>query len=381
MLRLNVICVALFLCVIIGFKSQYKPFETRYLATEASEKTSFWIQHFIKRLPKLGVNLDAHETDPVLSTIAVGSTIGLTNDIIESSELFQVDFINPDCLCTISLGSYTGNSSDQITLTSPDRELAEAVFYGQHVGKEYKGHLQNNKFQVPVNVQQAKAVLDSGRNEIFIFKSDEINLPTAYAAVYQTIQTQNQTTLLIRSLVPLAKEAQLFFVGWLGLCSILIISLLAVMSNAYKMKDAQLHPLVDTFNIPAKHPSALLLCSFFAVFLVVIVGSYFSLNFNTIWENSHDKIKHVIAYFSLTVLGLAACHRFSWSKYLVFIIFAVGVIIEMTQPFVGRSASIDDLFANAIGIALGSIIASWCGFKHQITEIPAHPTGKPISQS
>ena len=381
MLRLNTIYVLLFLCVIIGFRSQYEPLETRYLAGHASEKTSFWIQHFIKRLPKLGVNLDAPEIDPALSTIAIGSTIGLTNDIIESSELFQVDFINTDCLCTVSLGSYAGKSSDKIPLTSPNRKLAAAVFYGQHGGEQYKEQLPNNKFQLPVNFQQAKAVLDSGHDEIFIFKSDQIDLPKAYATVYQTIQTDNQSTLLIRSLVPLAKEAQLFFVGWLCLCAILIISLLALISKAYKMQDAQFAPLVDTFHLPAKHRSFLLPCLFFAAFLVVVVGSYYSLNFNTIWENSHDKIKHIIAYFSLTTLGLAACHRFGWSKYLICIIFAMGVVIEMTQPFVGRSASIDDLIANSVGIVLGSMIASWYGFKTQATKKTAHPTRKPISQS
>ena len=381
MRRLNTICVLLFLCVIIGFKSQYEPLETRYLAMEASEKTSFWIQHFIKRLPKLGVNLDTPETDPALTSIAVGSTIGLTNDIIESSELFQIDFINTNCLCTISLGSYADKKFDAITPTSPSRKLAEAVFYGQHQEHDYKERLPNNKFQLPVNFQLAKAVLDSGREEIIISKSDRSDLPKAYAAVYQTIQAHNQPTLLIRSLVPLAKEAQFFFAGWLCLYGILIISLLAVVSNAYKMKDAQVHPLVDTFSIAPKHRSVLLFCLFFVAFLVVVVGSYYSNNFTTMWQNSHDKIKHAIAYFSLTALGLAACHRLGWSKYLIFIIFAMGVIIEMTQPFVGRSASIDDLIANSIGIALGSMVASWCGFKNQITNKTTHPTGKPTSQS
>ena len=368
MLRLNTICILLFFCVIIVFRSQYNPVESRYLAAEASKKTSFWVEHFIKRLPKLGVDLNVQSTDPVLSTIAVGSTIGLANDIIESSELFQVDFINPDCLCTISLGSYAGKSSDKVILTRPTRKLAQAVFFGQNERKEHKGHLQSSKNQIPVNFQQVKTVLDGGSDEIFIFKSEQVDLPKAYAAVYQTIHAHNQPALLIRSLVPLAKEAQLFFIGWLCLCGILIISLLAVVSNAYKMKDAQVHPLVDTFSLAPKHRSVLLLGLFFGAILVVIVGSFYSPNFNAIWEHSHDKIKHITAYFSLTALGLAACHRFGWSKYLIFIIFAMGVIIEMTQPFFGRSASIDDLIANSIGIALGSMIASWCGFKNQTTK-------------
>ena len=375
MLRLNTIYVLLFFCVIIVFRSQYGPVETRYLTSEASAKTSFWVEHFIKRLPKLGVDLHAQATDPVISAIAVGSTIGLANDIIESSELFQVDFINPDCLCTISLGSYAGNSSDKTTITRPTRKLAKAVFFGQHEKKEHKEPLQNNEFQLPVNFQHVKAVLESGRNETFIFKSEQTDLPKAYAAVYQTIHAHNQPALLIRSLVPLVKEAQTFFIGWLFLCSMLIISLFALISKAYKMKDAQLLPLVDALSRPSKHRSTLLLCLFSAAVLFVVVCSYYSPNFATIWESSHDKIKHIIAYFTLTVLGLAACHRFSWSKYLIFIFFAMGLIIEMTQPFAGRSASLDDLIANCIGITLGSMVASWCNFKNQNT----HSTANPIS--
>ena len=372
MLRSNTIYALLCLCVIIGFKFQYETLETRYLTTAASEKTSFWIQHFIKRLPKLGVNFDTRETDPVLSTIAVGSTIGLTNDIIESSELFQVDFINPDCLCTISLGSYAGKSSDKIHPTSPNRKLAEAVFYGQHEEKDYEGALQNNKLQLPVNFQQAKTVLSGGSDKIFIFKSDQIGFPEAYAAVYQTMHTHNQQTLLIRSLVPLAKEAQLFLVGWLCLCTILIISLLVLISKAYKLKDGRFKSQADLFSIPTKHRSYILFSLFFAAFLTVIVGSYYSPNFSAIWEQSHDKIKHIIAYFSLTLLGFAACHRFSWSKYLILIIISLGVAIEMTQPFAGRYASIDDLIANCIGIILGSMLASWCGFKNQTSQKACH---------
>jgi len=262
MLRLNTLYVLLCLCALIGFRVQYEPLETKYLATEASAKTSFWVQHLIKRLPKLGVNYDARETDPALSTIAVGSMIGLTNDIIETSELFQIDFINLDCLCTISLGSYAGKSSDQINPISPSRRSAEAVFYGQHQGTGHQGRRQNNKFQLPVNFQQAKAVIENGRNEIFIFKSDQIDLPKAYAVVYQIMHTDNQRKLLIRSLVPLANETQIFFIVGLCLCSILILSLLVLISKAYKMNDAQFQPLIEIFNTPSTNRSVLILCLF-----------------------------------------------------------------------------------------------------------------------
>ncbi|MEP3232277.1 MAG: VanZ family protein [Hyphomicrobiales bacterium] len=377
--RLNTLFLIMLLGAIFGFSSQYASFETRYLATKASAKTSFWTQHFIKRLPKLGVDLQAHETDPVITAIAVGNTIGLTNDIVESSQLFQVDYINPNCLCTISIGSYAGKLSNEITPTSPNREMARAVFFDQHDGKKHQGHLQNNKFQVPVNFQNAKSLLNGGSNDIFIFKTDQIDLPNAYAAVYQTVNSHNHPMLLIRSLVPLTTEAQSFFIAWYCVYSVLIILLLALLYKAFKMKEQQFHPLVDTFSKSPKGRSNILTCLFFVAFLVVVVGSYYSPDFNAVWELSHDKVKHMIAYFSLTAMGLAACHRFHWSKYLVLVIFAIGVFIELTQPFAGRSASLLDMVANSVGIALGSMIASWCGFQPNAKKA-IHAAGEPIRQ-
>lgn len=363
MLRLNTIIVLIFFCLIVGFSSQFNTVEMRYLATKSSEKTSYWTQHFIKRLPKLGLNLQDHKIDPIMSTIAVGNAVGLAKDIVESSELFQIDYLNPDCLCAISIGSYASKSSNKIKTEPISRGLAKAVFFGQYKGRTHGRHVQNNQHQFPVNFQHAKTVLDNGSNDIFIFKSDRADLPKVYAAVYQIVRTDNQATLLIRTLVPLVKEAQLFFVMWYCVYSALIIALLAAIYNAFKKQDQQFHPINNTFSMCPKHRSIMFFGLFFLAFVGVLVGSYFSPDFHTIWEYSHDKIKHMIAYFSLTAMGFAALHRFDWSRNLVLIIFIVGVLIEITQPFVGRSASLHDLIANSIGIGLGSLVASWCGFK------------------
>ncbi|MEP1441997.1 MAG: VanZ family protein, partial [Hyphomicrobiales bacterium] len=100
-------------------------------------------------------------------------------------------------------------------------------------------------------------------------------------------------------------------------------------------------------------------------FIGVVVGSYYSPDISLIWDYSHDKVKHMIAYFSLTLMACATCYRFNWSKKIVIIIFMLGVFIELTQPFAGRSASFQDLLANSLGIALGALVASWCGFRIQ----------------
>ena len=363
--RFYQIIIFFFLCAIIGFSSQYRVLETHYLQTKATEKTAFWTEHFIKRLPKLGISLQDHNADPILSTIAVGNTLGLANDIIESSQLFQIDYIHPDCLCAVSVGSYINKASGVDHASHISRSRARAVFFGKHANNKHGANIQNGSLQLPIDFHHARIVLDSDKSDAVIYKTNNANLPATYAAVYKIAKTQGKPALLIRALTPLIKEAQFFLLVWYSVYSVLIILLLAALYKVFKLSDQQYYPIIDTFSTSPKHRAIMLFILLFIIFIGVIVGSYYSPDISLIWEYSHDKVKHMIAYFSLTLMGFAACHRFNWSKKIVLVIFVLGLFIELTQPLAGRSASFQDLLANSIGIALGALVASWCGFKMQ----------------
>lgn len=67
-----------------------------------------------------------------------------------------------------------------------------------------------------------------------------------------------------------------------------------------------------------------------------------------------DKLQHVVAYGTITFLFIFAIKSSPslLSALLVFFaIIAIGIVDEVTQPIVGRQASIIDLAADAIGIA------------------------------
>ncbi len=64
-----------------------------------------------------------------------------------------------------------------------------------------------------------------------------------------------------------------------------------------------------------------------------------------------DKAYHLLAFLALA-FPLAAV-RPRWSGALFFLYCAFGVVIEIIQPYVGRSRELADLFADMVGIALG----------------------------
>ena len=75
-----------------------------------------------------------------------------------------------------------------------------------------------------------------------------------------------------------------------------------------------------------------------------------------------DKLDHIASFIALTVLA-----RSGWPQALRWRaaagLFAYGALIELLQGtnIVGRTASVSDLAANALGIALGLIASLWLG--------------------
>jgi len=66
-----------------------------------------------------------------------------------------------------------------------------------------------------------------------------------------------------------------------------------------------------------------------------------------------DKLAHALAYGAITILfvvSLRACPSLLSASFLFFAILAIGTLDELTQSFVGRTASLADWLANIVGI-------------------------------
>ncbi len=69
-----------------------------------------------------------------------------------------------------------------------------------------------------------------------------------------------------------------------------------------------------------------------------------------------DKAYHAIAFFALVVPG-AMVHRWAFI-WLVPLATTFGAVIEIAQPYFGRSREIEDLYADIAGILAGIIVGT-----------------------
>jgi len=81
--------------------------------------------------------------------------------------------------------------------------------------------------------------------------------------------------------------------------------------------------------------------------------------------SSLDKLEHGLAYGVITflfIMSLSNSLTVLSALFLFFAILAIGVIDELTQSLVNRTASVTDLLANAMGIA--TILLCFVWFKN-----------------
>jgi VanZ family protein len=73
-----------------------------------------------------------------------------------------------------------------------------------------------------------------------------------------------------------------------------------------------------------------------------------------------DKLQHVVAYGIITflfILALKSSPSLLSALLVFFAILAFGIVDEVTQPIVGRQASLADLAADVSGIAAGLLLS------------------------
>ena len=92
---------------------------------------------------------------------------------------------------------------------------------------------------------------------------------------------------------------------------------------------------------------------------IIVAGIlYLSLTPSDIPVVGNDKISHFIAYSCLMLnVGLIVYPKRNKVLFGSFLSILLGVIIELLQQFIpGRFMSIDDVYANSLGVVLGMIL-------------------------
>jgi VanZ family protein len=94
-------------------------------------------------------------------------------------------------------------------------------------------------------------------------------------------------------------------------------------------------------------------------------------------ESGLDKLEHGVAYGAITfflILSARCSFSLRLASLVLFVLLAIGIVDEITQPLVRRQASPSDLVADVVGIALVLLLSIVA--KHQLQRAKTEPTAR-----
>lgn len=245
------------------------------LASEAETTGMAWARHIETRLPKLpGAVYTNDHLDPT-NIITQKKLLGLLTDVINSGEIFQVDIVNPYCLCETSIGGYSPNQSDvpddhPHAIHAPSSHFtAGDVPIRVSMDPEHThdhAHIKNaqvpsrdgaeNYFVIPIDRTVTANMFQHEHQPTIVNNGDGVSQPQKYAEVYHPVFSHGKPAYLLRILVNLDNKAATY--KKLITNSLLIVLLLAVLSfivpamkylsaaKKQKSADAKAHYLART---------------------------------------------------------------------------------------------------------------------------------------
>lgn len=217
---------------------------TRYAVTRALENESMslgmdWAYHAANWVNDVMVQNNSIDPEGAPIVPDIDGLAELLTNIFSIGHIYQFDFINMDCLCEISFGSYHGPETqsqkgvervyhwnhvhliegippkDLIT-HSPSKSAIERFFNPPTTG-QISDRTSDDWVKFPVDYELAKQVLNDEAKEIFIRRIPKLHQPETFAEVYHPVTTGAEPVLLVRVLVDLDKQTaryiQIFRLG------------------------------------------------------------------------------------------------------------------------------------------------------------------------
>ena len=270
----------------------------RALTNDAEKVGTDWSKHIVHHTPNVRNPEQAGDFDSIQSALRTENLARLATDIVKTSDVFQIDFVNSDCYCSISLGSYLAkNETPQREiaikyshLTSPknhkygafkgaatqlpthySHNVMKHVFLSKssHEPRQLRG---NRLHQTRLDWKKSATAIKLKETKTYLQQGDGKHAPNTYAEVLYPVTVNGNAVYMIRTLVDLeARAASYTFLHYGGF--ILMLTLLSVCfavparnywmakkSNTKSEKRAayfeSYDPLTEIMNRKAMHKAA-----------------------------------------------------------------------------------------------------------------------------
>ena len=312
-----------------------------------------------RRIPDLGLlNKDDLLFRDLDHSIKMKRVEHLAADVLASDNIHQVDFINSDCMCAISLGSFKSkDSQEQVAEYYQTYGYKRAAFTGvkrtnfkvfnenlaNHVFFDMKKHKpmtkgSHLKYQHPINRELLAQLISEQQDVTFIRDTAHAHQPAAFGEVYHMVKVDGHVAFIIRILVDLSAASTTYNdaannIFWTGAGLLGFGFFYPVLSQTF----------APTKQAPLKQASGKKrVIGRVEIFSILGIGDIIPI----------DKIKHVMAYAALGFVALYG-RKTAKSRFLTVIaLLALSIAVELAQPLFGRAADELDFVANVVGVSI-----------------------------
>ena len=377
---LHIIALIIVVFLVVAFKYA-APAAINVALKANAENTGLSIAQLMgRRIPDLGLlNKDDYLFRELDHSIKMKRVEHLAADVLAADRIHQVDFINSDCMCTISLGSFETRDNQtqaktfhksygykRAAFTDVNRsdykvfkeEIGNHIFFDmdKHQPKTIGDHL---KYQLPID-RQFLAQLISARQDVTLVKeTPHPHQPNAFGEVYHMVKVDGHVAYIIRILVDLSAAASTYNdaankIFWIGAGLLGLGFFYPVLNRTFVQTQPASKKPMPSRKASSKKRSISRLEVFAIVGLAAIVLTLSLSNpLSGIGDIIPiDKIKHAIAYAALGFVALYG-RKSAKSRFLAIIaVLGFSIAVELLQPLFGRSADELDFVANVVGIAI-----------------------------
>ncbi|MEP3631254.1 MAG: bifunctional diguanylate cyclase/phosphodiesterase [Hyphomicrobiales bacterium] len=265
---IGLICLA----VVIFFTASISAlnFSINRALSNNAEKTGInWSKHIAHHIPDLGDRQYYESFKNLQGALRTENLARLATDIVKTSDVFQIDVVNSDCYCSISLGSYFtkhNKKSQKIlvrrTHAKPDKNFKTDTFKEKasslppHFSHSVMKHILTSKKklhkawqtkgkslqQVSIDWMKSARIASDHQTRTYVQTGDGIEAPTVYAEVFYSVKINGKVMYILRTLVNIEASAAsytLYHYGGFTLIMALLGGFFAVPARNYWLAREQ----------------------------------------------------------------------------------------------------------------------------------------------
>ena len=372
---IHVIALIIVVFLVVAFKYAAPSVINTALKANAEDTGLSIAQLMGRRIPDLGLlNKDDLLFRELDHSIKMKRVEHLAADVLASDNIHQVDFINSDCMCAISLGSFKSKDKQkQVAEYHQSYGYKRAAFTGvkrnnfkvfnenlaNHVFFDMKKHKpmtkgSHLKYQHPINRELLAQLISERQDVTFVTDTAHAYQPATFGEVYHMVKVDGHVAFIIRILVDLSAASTTYNdaadkIFWTGAGLLGLGFFYPVLNQAFAPSNQAPSKrtlgkkrsigLVEIFSI----------VSLTAIVLILSLSNPLSGIGDII---PIDKVKHAMAYAALGFVALYGRKTTMSSFLTVFALLGFSLAVELVQPFFGRAADELDLVANIAGISI-----------------------------